>query len=61
MERPTSNIQDVGADAHDVIEDARQLAKQNPNVLGPQRHVNVQQLLHCQGVALQNIIILDSN
>jgi hypothetical protein len=48
----TSNIEDVRADAHDVVENACELGEHDTDVLGAQRHVNIQQLLHCQRVAL---------
>ncbi len=48
----TANVEDVRADAHDVVEDAGELGEHDPDVFGPQRHVNIQQLLHGQGVAL---------
>jgi hypothetical protein len=48
----TSNIEDVGADAHDVVENARELGEHHPDVLGAQRHVNIQQFLHCQRITL---------
>jgi hypothetical protein len=50
----TSNVEDVRADAHDVVENARELGEHHPDVLGAQRHVNIQQLLHCQRIALPN-------
>jgi hypothetical protein len=54
----TSNVEDVRADAHDVVENARELGEHHPDVFGAQRHVNIQQLLHCQRIALPKKIKL---
>jgi hypothetical protein len=54
----TSNVEDVRADAHDVVENARELGEHDTDVLGAQRHVNIQQLLHCQRIALSKKIKL---
>jgi hypothetical protein len=40
------------ANAHDVVEDTSELSKEHSNVLGAEWNINVEQLLHCQGIAL---------
>merc|ERR550534_2937446 len=47
-----AHVEDVGADAHDVVQDPGHLPKQDADVLCPQRNINIQKLLHCQAVAL---------
>ena len=36
------------SDAHDVVENTSQLPEQNSDVLGPERDVDVEELLHGQ-------------
>ena len=47
-----ANVEGVGGDAHNVVEDARELAKEGADVLGTLRHLNVQQLLNRKRVRL---------
>merc|ERR1719180_425935 len=48
----TTNIKDVGSDPHDVVENPGELSKEHPDVLGPERYVDVEQLLHGKRVGL---------
>merc|ERR1719150_3148652 len=50
--RDAANVEDVGADTHDVVQDAGQLSEQHPDVLGPQRDVDIEELLHGEAVGL---------
>merc|ERR1712212_1013801 len=47
-----TNIKNVGSNPHDVVEDPGKLSKEDPDVLGPEGHVDVEQLLHSERVGL---------
>uniref|UniRef100_A0A8W7PRP2 Uncharacterized protein n=1 Tax=Anopheles coluzzii TaxID=1518534 RepID=A0A8W7PRP2_ANOCL len=50
--REGADVQRVRTDRHDVVQDARDLREQHADVLGPQRDVDVEQLLDRERVAL---------
>lgn len=47
-----TNIKDVSSNPHDVVEDPGELSKEHPDVLGPDGDIDVEQLLHGEGVGL---------
>ena len=47
-----TNVKDVGSDPHDMVEDPGELSEEHPDVLGPEGHVDVEQLLHGERVGL---------
>merc|ERR1719341_1029357 len=47
-----TNIKDVSSNPHDVVEDPGELSKEHPDVLGPDGHIDVEQLLHGERVGL---------
>ena len=44
----SSLTKDVSSNPHDVVENAGELTKQNSDIFGSQRDVNVQEFLHGQ-------------
>ena len=42
----------MGSNPHDVVEDPGQLSKEHPDILGPEGHVDVEQLLNSQRIGL---------
>merc|ERR1712179_250220 len=47
-----SVIKDVSSNPHDVVEDPGELPEEHPDVLGPDGHIDVEQLLHGERVGL---------
>ena len=48
----TTDIKDMSSNPHDVVEDPGELSEKYPDVLCPEGHVDVQQLLHSERVGL---------
>ena len=48
----TTDVKDMSSNPHDVVEDPCELSKEHPDVLCPEGHVNVQELLHSKRVGL---------
>ena len=42
----------MGSNPHDVVEDPGELSEEHPDVLGPDGDIDVEQLLHGEGVGL---------
>ena len=47
-----TDIKDVSSNPHDVVEDPGELSEEHPDVLGPDGHIDVEQLLHGERVGL---------